>query len=117
MIGSALAFCIVAAVPDGDTIRCADGTRLRLAGIDAPEFHCRRGRRCAPGDPIASRESLRALAGPAVRYRVVDANRCRAGFQSTDPYGRPVALVYAPSGELGAEQLRRGFAVRWTCRR
>jgi len=30
--------CRVATVHDGDTIRCADGTRVRLQGIDANEL-------------------------------------------------------------------------------
>ena len=30
--------CAVASITDGDTLRCADGTRVRIAGIDAPEI-------------------------------------------------------------------------------
>lgn len=41
--------CIVVYVTDGDTLRCTDGTRIRIAGIEARE---KSGRchiaRCAP---------------------------------------------------------------------
>jgi endonuclease YncB( thermonuclease family) len=114
ILAAALLSCSVAYVYDGDQIRCRDGVTLRLAGIDAPEFRCRK-RRCAPGDPIASRDALRRLAGARVRYRVVDADRCVPGFQAADRYGRPVALVYAGGRELGAAQLAAGRAIRWTC--
>lgn len=113
-----LLLCAVAAVTDGDSIRCKDGTRLRLAGIDAPEMSlCRRGRICAPGDPKASRDNLRRLAGPSIRYRIVDANQCRRGFQATDPYGRRVVRTYAGGVDLGRAQLQGGFAIRWECRK
>ena len=117
----ALTLCLVAAVPDGDTIRCADGTRLRLAAIDAPEIgnHCRPGRRCAPGDPLASRANLRRLAprGSWIRYEIVDANLCHRGFDWTDHYGRRVVRAWAGGVDLSAAQLRGGFAVRWSCKR
>jgi micrococcal nuclease len=54
-----LALCLVASVTDGDTLRCQDGARLRLAAIDSPELHgCRPGRHCAPGDPYAGAAQL-----------------------------------------------------------
>jgi endonuclease YncB( thermonuclease family) len=42
--------CTVASVHDGDTFTCQDGTRVRLAGIDAREVDGS----CAPGHPCAS---------------------------------------------------------------
>ncbi len=55
--------CDVATITDGDTLRCADGTRVRLAGIDAPEVSpCSPRRRCVSGDGFASRRSLADLA-------------------------------------------------------
>lgn len=115
ILAAALLTCAIDRVFDGDTLRCRDGVVLRLAGIDAPELHCRKPR-CAPGDPQASRAALRRAAGGTVRYRVVDADQCRPGFQAADRYGRPVALVYAGRSELGAAQLAGGQAVRWTAR-
>ena len=113
-----LLLCLVASVSDGDSIRCQDGTRLRLAGIDAPEMsHCRRGRICAPGDPRASRDNLRRLAGASIRYRIVDANLCKRGFQATDHYGRRVVRAFVGGVDLSKAQLRGGFAMIWECRK
>ena len=95
-------------VTDGDTIRCGD-ERIRLLGIDAPEKpgHCRRGRQCAPGDPVASTESL----GHAVGNGPLSIIR-----MGEDRYGRTLALVRAGETDLSCHQLRRGQAVyirRW----
>ncbi|AGH48726.1 nuclease [Sphingomonas sp. MM-1] len=88
---------------DGDTVRCGD-QRIRLLGIDAPEMpgHCRRGRICAPGDPITSKASLAAALtlGP-IRFEQV----------TTDRYGRAVGIVWAGNVNTSCWQLRRGQAV------
>ncbi len=86
---------------DGDTIRCGN-ERIRLLGIDAPELpgHCRPGRRCAPGDPVASANSLRsAMTGTRRINRV-----------STDHYGRTLATVTGDRGDLSCWQLSQGQA-------
>lgn len=87
---------------DGDTIRCGD-ERVRLLGIDAPELpgHCRRGRVCAPGDPIASTESLRSALTGQLRIQRV----------STDRYGRTIALVSGGMGDLSCWQLQHRQAT------
>ena len=80
---------------DGDTLRCGE-ERIRLLGIDAPEMpgHCRRGRICAPGDPVAAKAALAAaISGKALSIR-------RAG---RDRYGRTLGVVYAgPASSSGA---------------
>lgn len=69
---AALFLCTVAAVTDGDTLRCTDSTRVRLAGIDAPELHaCPRTRTCAPGDAQASKRALERLATGTLQCRHV----------------------------------------------
>ncbi len=90
---------------DGDTLRCAAGHRVRLAGIDAAETpgHCRRGRKCTPGDPEASTQSLAF----AIRRGAVV---CRPS--GTDRYGRMIARCTARGVDLSCHQLRGGFAVR-----
>ena len=95
-------------VTDGDTIRCGD-ERVRLLAIDAPELpgHCRPKRRCAPGDPIASTESLRAAiqSGPLRTVRI-----------DRDRYGRTLASVFAGDTNLSCHQLASQHAVyvsRW----
>jgi endonuclease YncB( thermonuclease family) len=50
--------CVVASVHDGDTMRCQDGTRVRLAGIDARELNGS----CAPGHPCAAAPAEAATA-------------------------------------------------------
>lgn len=88
-------------VVDGDTLRCGP-ERIRLLGIDAPEKgRCHSRRRCAPGDPIASEANLRAAAqGPLTITRV-----------GRDRYGRTLALVSGPRGDLSCHQLRTGHAI------
>lgn len=88
---------------DGDTLRC-EGERVRLIGIDAPEMngHCRPGRRCAPGDPIASKEALRhAVTGKPVMLE-------RFG---RDHYGRTLAIARVHRVNLACAQLRAGHAI------
>lgn len=102
--------CEAPVASDGDTIRCADGTRIRMSGIDAPEMpgHCRRGRVCAPGDPVRSRDSLRAaIATGPITYRAISVR---------DPYGRTIALVYNGSVNLSCHQIASQNAIyvqRW----
>lgn len=107
--------CLAAVAVDGDTLRCRDIGRVRIARIDSPELHrCPPRRRCAPGDPRAAHRNLIALiAGKAVRCREVDANPIRKGYQARDRYGRPVAECEAGGVDLGKAQLRGGFAIRW----
>lgn len=96
--------CSSVRVIDGDTLDC-DRRRMRLQGIDAPELagHCRPGRQCAPGDGIASTESLKRLVGwNAVQCRPVD----------TDAYGRTVARCIAGGKDLSCAQLDTGQAIR-----
>lgn len=89
-------------VTDGDTIRCGD-ERIRLLGIDAPELagHCRAGRHCAPGNGETSKESLAgAMAGTMKITRY-----------GTDHYGRTLAMIEGPEGDLSCFQLRAHEAV------
>ena len=86
---------------DGDTLRC-DGERIRLLGIDAPEIggRCRAGRRCAAGDPDASRSGLQdALEGDLQIERV-----------GRDKYGRTLAIVTGARGNLSCWQLSQQHA-------
>lgn len=96
-------------VIDGDTLEIS-GERIRLNGIDAPEMpgHCRRGRTCVPGDPLASRDELAAgvdLPGEIYVRRL-----------KRDPYGRTVAQVTIGGVDLSCRQLLLGaarFTPRW----
>jgi micrococcal nuclease len=92
---------------DGDTIRCGS-ERIRLLGIDAPEFagHCRKGRDCAPGDPLASSQSLSEAMVGSIKIE-------RFG---TDQYGRTLATLTSDRGDLSCWQLERAqarYVARW----
>ena len=71
-------------VTDGDTLRCGN-VRIRLLGIDAAELpgHCRRGRKCAPGDPVQHRSALEAAARGELSINPIKQDR----------YGRTIAVV------------------------
>jgi len=94
---------VVVAVHDGDTLRIRgeDGrvTRIRVAGIDAPEV-CQRYWK-------ASRDRLRAL--------VVDKRDVRVVTYKTDVYGREVARVYVGTQDVGIVLVEEGLA--WHARR
>jgi endonuclease YncB( thermonuclease family) len=91
--------CAVERVTDGDTIRCADGRRIRLLLIDAPEMDQ------APFGQRARRELARLLPERAVVQYETDRQR-------QDRYGRTLAYVYLPDGRMANEEmLRTGYAV------
>jgi endonuclease YncB( thermonuclease family) len=98
-----LFLCLVASVTDGDTLRCQDGTRVRIAGIDAPEMpgHCSRYRQCTPGDPIAARNSL-------IQLTQGKTLQCRAVGKS---YARILAHCSFNGKRIGCAQVHRGQAV------
>ncbi|MDZ7748143.1 MAG: thermonuclease family protein [Halofilum sp. (in: g-proteobacteria)] len=98
----------VAWVNDGDTVELADGTRVRLVGVNAPEF----GRDGAPDQPFAA-DARAALvswleaAGERLHLRL-DAER-------RDDYGRLLAHAFLPDGRsVSRLLLERGLAARVT---
>ena len=101
---SAALVCTSAAAIDGDTIRCANLGRVRLLGIDAPEMagHCRRGRDCAPGAPLARKRAM---------TRALGASRITVEPIAHDRYNRVVGIVRAGRVNLSCAQLRGGLAV------
>lgn len=103
MITTMLLACSLTAI-DGDTLRCGR-ERIRLLGIDAPEMpgHCRRGRTCVVGDPVAAKAALAAAIarGPATIKR-----------RGRDRYGRTLARVWAGGVDLSEHMVRTRHAVR-----
>lgn len=102
-----VALCLSVAVIDGDTFRCTDasGTRVvRIAGIDTPELpgHCRRGRKCTAGDPVAAREALLSMVG---------AGPVRIKPRGIDHYGRTIAVVIVNGHNVGCALIQRRVAV------
>ena len=96
--------CSVDYVTDGDTFRCSNGTRVRLASIDTPEMpgSCRPGRACAPGNPYAAKAALQRLIGG----RTV---QCQPVGMS---YNRVAAWCSVNGVDLSCAMVRSGHAIR-----
>lgn len=115
--------CTPIRVWDGDgPIWCAEGPRIRLAGIAAREIDgtCRRSQPCPKASGVAARDRLVALLGGArgvtrdghVR---VTGPRLACRSEGPDAYGRTVAWCRAPkAGDLSCAMVRSGAALRWT---
>lgn len=83
-------------VIDGDTIDI-NGTRVRLAGIDAPEID-------QPYGKTAKWALLNLCKGKEVR----------AVYDGDQSYDRHVATCYLPDGrDLSAEMVKAGLAIDW----
>lgn len=83
-------------VIDGDTIDIR-GTRLRLAGIDAPELD-------HPYGKVAKFHLIKLCRGQEVR----------AVFEGALSHDRSVATCFLPDGrDLSAEMVKAGLAVDW----
>ncbi len=98
----------VTRVYDGDTVRLADGRKLRLIGINTPELGHGRG----PDEPLAdaARDRLQALLRTS-------GNRLdlQYGEDTYDHYGRLLAHAFLPDGRsLQVLLLREGLAAAVT---
>lgn len=91
-------------VIDGDTLVLADGTHVRLIGVNAPEL-AHDGRPVQPF-AVAAKRAVQAFLGDDHSLRLVVGNR------SHDHYGRLLAHVYRASDGASLEEmlLRRGLA-------
>lgn len=91
-------------VYDGDTILLKDGRKIRLIGINAPEF----GRKGQPSQPYAKKAKaqlktiLTAYHNLTLAYDLV----------KKDKYNRTLAYVYLPDGsDVQAQMLSSGLAT------
>lgn len=92
-------------VYDGDTVRLADGRKVRLIGVNTPEL----GREGRVDEPHA-RAAHDWLQRRVHRQQVY----LLPGVDPRDRYGRLLAHLYLPDGQLAAEGLIRsglGFAL------
>lgn len=90
---------------DGDTLELADGRRVRLIGINAPEV----GRKGKPSEPFAraAEQRLRELTSGGSLYLV-------PGEEPRDRYGRTLAHLFDARGRSIEAQLLTeglGFAI------
>lgn len=122
LLASALFVCTPVAVWDGDgPIWCAEGPRIRLAGIAAREIDesCRPRQPCPPAGGVAARDALVAMLGGARGMRpdghvIVRAPAMRCRRVSIDAYGRTVAWCAAAGvGDLSCAMVRAKMAWRW----
>ncbi|HZD05664.1 MAG TPA: thermonuclease family protein, partial [Longimicrobiales bacterium] len=91
--------CVIATIVDGDTLDCADGRRIRLLLVDAPETDQE------PFGAVA-RTALEQLA-PAGTSVAVETD-----VQLRDRYGRLLAYLHLDDGRMVNEELLRlGVAV------
>lgn len=85
---------LISAVSDGDTLRAADGRRIRLYGVDCPEKRQARG---ADATAITKRLAL----GRTVKLEKVE----------QDKYGRVVGIVSLDDGSVLQEELLEAGAA------
>ncbi|MDQ1363289.1 MAG: hypothetical protein QG652_1150 [Pseudomonadota bacterium] len=93
---------------DGDTLRLADGRKVRLIGINTPEL----ARDNQPAEPLAS-EAKTAL----IRLLAQSGNRIglKYGHERLDTYQRTLAHVYLADGtSVQAALLEQGMATAFT---
>ena len=88
-------------VIDGDTLLLANGAKVRLIGVDTPEF----GGEGRVAEPLAKEAS--AFAKAFLKGRPV---RVELDRERLDRYGRFLAYVYVEEGMLNEALLRAGFA-------
>lgn len=97
-------FLCLAYFHDADTIRCASGQRVRIAGIEAGELRggCHLDR-CPTLSGIAARDRVRSMyQGKTLICRQVGTS-----------YKRIVATCSYRGRDVGCEIVRVGAAVRW----
>lgn len=91
--------CRVTNVVDGDTLDCADGRRIRLLLIDAPEM-------AQQGFGERAKSALEELARVGAELTV------ELDVQLTDRYGRTLAHLHHPSsGNINRRLLELGVAM------
>lgn len=98
--------CTVAKVNDGDTLRCADGTRVRLHAVAARESN----ETCSPGHPCPSAS---AAAATSALTRMV-AGQTLACMETGTSYNRVTAICWTPQGvEVNCAMIKSGTTVVW----
>lgn len=101
---------VVDHVYDGDTVRLQDGTRVRLIGLDAPEFHHRDPDRDPEPLAVQARDGLTELLASHDHQVLLVRDR-----EHRDRYQRTLAHLFTPRGQsITALMLSQGLATRLT---
>ena len=98
--------CRVSSITDGDTLRCADGTRVRLHAVAARESDetCRSGHPCPSASAAAATAKLAELA---------DGQTLRCDRTGTS-YERAVAICWNEADvEINCAMVESGTALLW----
>jgi len=110
---------LVTRVIDGDTLKLANGQRVRLIGVDTPEVYesvklYRDAQRS--GQDIAAIKALGKRSSKFTRDLVQGkAGRLEFDVEKKDKYGRLLAYVYLEDGTfVNAEIVRQGYASLMT---
>ena len=103
---SIVLICMAAMAVDGDTIRCADGIRIRVAGIEANELH-------KPGCHLPICPTMPGQVAKARMHAILGQQNVTY-ITNGRSYRRVTASVQLPDGrDLACEAIRLGLAVRW----
>lgn len=114
--------CTPTQIWDGDgPVWCAEGPRIRLAGIAAREIDgsCRPGHPCPDADPAASRDALVRLVGRPVGigpngHVLVAGPTMRCVSTGSAGGDRTGAWCTSPkSGDISCAMVRGRWAARW----
>lgn len=114
--------CTPTRVWDGDgPIWCAEGPKIRLAGIAAREIDgsCSPGHPCPRANGVAARDRLVELLGGAAGTTqtgqvVVRGPSLRCRSQGSGKGGRTAAWCRTPAGvDLSCAMIASGHALRW----
>lgn len=98
--------CQVSSITDGDTLRCADGTRVRLHAVAARESD----ETCRPGHPCPDASGASATA-KLTELAMGQTLQCR---QTGTSYNRVTAICRNQARvEINCAMVRSGTAVIW----
>jgi endonuclease YncB( thermonuclease family) len=98
--------CRVSSITDGDTLRCTDGTRIRLHAVAAREMDetCSSGHPCPTASGASAKAELQRLAGG----KSLSCSRTGRSFD------RVTAICWTPENlEVNCAMIRSGQAVVW----
>ena len=115
--------CTPVAVYDGDgPIWCAEGPRIRVAGIAAREMDgtCRSNQPCPKATPEQSRAALTKLVGTPVGRKptghiIVRGPKMRCRSEGNGVGKRTAAWCVSPvGGDLSCSMVQGGWALKWS---